>query len=164
MPSDGRYMNFLEINMPIMDYWKESISPVINQVLHNGKIVKLGDNYIIRKSQYCKFINDNAIYIRWDGEVSPCTSLLHNNITYIHNTKRKISHCSYGNVKEDSIIKIWNKEDYSTFRDNVRNFTFSNCVTCGICELAQENLVDCYGNKFPTCGACLWSEGFIQCP
>jgi dihydroorotate dehydrogenase subfamily 1 len=38
------------------------------------------------------------------------------------------------------------------------------CTSCGACELMNNNEEDCFGNKFPTCGGCLWAQGVIQCP
>ena len=162
--TDGRYMNFTNIDMPIMDYWEKPMLTVLGKVLHNGKVVKLGENYVQRKSRFCKFINDASLFVKWDGEISPCMSLLHNNVTYVNNTERKVLHCSFGNIRDSSLLEIWNKEDYVDFRKRVLNFEFSHCLRCCLCERAQGNVSDCYGNKHPTCGACLWSEGFIQCP
>jgi len=37
-------------------------------------------------------------------------------------------------------------------------------ATCGGCERFAGNFVDCTENTFPTCGGCLWAQGFVQCP
>jgi hypothetical protein len=30
--------------------------------------------------------------------------------------------------------------------------------------MTESNQEDCFGNTFPTCGGCLWAQGFIRCP
>lgn len=41
---------------------------------------------------------------------------------------------------------------------------FPPCTFCGGCEMSEDNLTDCMGNPFPACGACVWSQGAVQCP
>jgi len=31
-------------------------------------------------------------------------------------------------------------------------------------SVLEHNEEDCFGNEHPTCGGCLWAQGFIQCP
>ena len=35
---------------------------------------------------------------------------------------------------------------------------------CGWYDFSLANEEDCFGNAFPTCGGCLWSQGVIRCP
>lgn len=65
---------------------------------------------------------------------------------------------------EQGLDEIWNAPDYADFRRRVRNFEFSPCYRCSLCENWEQGLTDCYGNDAPTCGGCLWSEGVISCP
>ena len=37
-------------------------------------------------------------------------------------------------------------------------------VFFGGCELLEENETDCIGSRAPTCGGCLWGQGFAVCP
>lgn len=151
------------LNLPIMDF--ELIPQnVLKSVVRSRLDIQLGKNRIARDTGYCKFIQDDSLFIRWDGEVCPCMALLHNNVTYLHNIERDIRFCSYGNIKEESLIDIWEKEDYRNFRSRVKEFSFSPCTMCGLCDYVESNEEDCFGNTFPTCGACLWAEGFAQCP
>lgn len=71
---------------------------------------------------------------------------------------------SFGNIKNAKLSTIWQSEAYKTFRSNINNFDFSPCTTCGACTFVDDNMEDCFGNLFPTCGGCLWAEGFAQCP
>lgn len=150
------------LNLPLMDF--ENVPPdVLSALIRSGNNIKFGENRFIRKNEYCNFIQDESLFVRWDGEVSPCIALLHNNKTYLNNVEREIRHCSFGNIKKEKLKSIWNGEEYSKFRSRVKNFEFPPCITCS-CELMEKNEEDCFGNPFPTCGACLWSEGFAQCP
>ncbi|MBR0598563.1 SPASM domain-containing protein [Sinanaerobacter chloroacetimidivorans] len=152
------------ISLPIMDFEKPQVKGILGEVFQNASLLRIGENSIVRKSGHCNFINDNCLFIRWDGEFSPCMALLHNNITYLSDTERRIEHCSFGNAKESKITDIWNNKDYFDFRSRVRKFDFSPCTICGHCNYVDDNSEDCYGNQFPTCGGCLWAEGFARCP
>jgi len=59
---------------------------------------------------------------------------------------------------------LWESDSFATFRAARRQFAFSPCSTCGGCERFAANFIDCAGNAFPTCGGCLWAQGFVQCP
>ena len=90
--------------------------------------------------------------------------LLHNGYTYMHNIRRKITHCSFGNIKEQPLAEIWSSKEYKTFRRKFDEFDFASCLYCGHCELFEENREDCIGNTHPACGGCLWAEGVLSCP
>jgi len=122
------------------------------------------DQPVLRKTGYCKFVREGMTFVRADGQVAPCMALLHNGYTYMHNIRRKITHCSFGNVKEQPLAEIWNSKAYKTFRRKFDDFEFASCLYCGHCELFEENKEDCIGNTHPTCGGCLWAEGVLSCP
>jgi MoaA/NifB/PqqE/SkfB family radical SAM enzyme len=90
--------------------------------------------------------------------------LLHTHVTYLFDTERSLKRHIVGNVNEHSLYDLWHTPDYVAFRERVQGFDFSPCTSCGGCELFESNEEDCFGNKFPTCGACLWGQGVIQCP
>ena len=119
---------------------------------------------VLRKTAYCKFVQEGMTFVRADGKVCPCMALLHNSYTYLSNVRRKITHCSFGNIKEQPLSEIWNAREYKTFRRKFDDFDFSPCIYCGHCELFAENKADCIGNEHPTCGGCLWAEGVLSCP
>lgn len=151
------------LSMPIMDF--EQLPPeVLLTVLRDWPQLQLGKNRVVRDAGHCKFIEEESLYVRWDGEVSPCMAMLHTNRTYLQNVERIVRHHSFGNIKEENLEFIWKKKEYEGFRRRVLDFSFSPCTICGICQYAEENQEDCFGNQAPTCGACLWSEGFAQCP
>jgi len=116
------------------------------------------------RRNYCKFVREGIAYVRQDGVVSPCMSLLYDNTIYQQRHKRSITHCGYGNAGDTPISEIWDSAEYARFRGRVERFDFSPCSRCGGCERFESNEEDCYGNTFPTCGPCLWAQGLIQCP
>jgi MoaA/NifB/PqqE/SkfB family radical SAM enzyme len=78
--------------------------------------------------------------------------------------EKKIRRYTLGNIAQEEITSIWKSEEYEKFRDTVKRFDFSPCTECGGCNYSETNEEDCYGNKFPVCGDCLWAKGVIQCP
>ena len=117
-----------------------------------------------RKVDYCRFIHNGVAFVRWDGEVCPCMALLHEQTIYQQNKERYLRPCGFGNINEQSLLKIWEDESYASFRQRVLDFEFSYCTYCGPCDKFKSNEADCFGNTFPTCGACLWAQGVFQCP
>jgi MoaA/NifB/PqqE/SkfB family radical SAM enzyme len=151
------------ISMPILDF--DILPPaVIRSLLRPGRKLKLGENLIERRAGHCKFIDEDSLFVRWDGEVSPCMAMLHRNTTYLHDVEREISFCSYGNLAKMPLGDIWENPDYVAFRSRIKAFDFSPCTVCGACSFVENNEEDCFGNVFPSCGGCLWAEGFAQCP
>jgi Predicted permeases len=69
-----------------------------------------------------------------------------------------------GDIHEKNILDIWNDDIYKALRKRLQDFDFSPCAFCNSCEMANENLEDCFGNVQPTCGGCLWARGLIRCP
>ena len=122
------------------------------------------DQPVLRKTGYCKFVREGMTFVRADGKVCPCMALLHNGYTYMHNIRRKITHCDFGSIKEGPLDAIWNSREYKTFRRKFDEFEFASCLYCGHCELFEENKEDCIGNTHPACGGCLWAEGVLSCP
>ena len=153
------------ISMPLMDARIDAVMEGVSDLLSTDfSFVPVGSGITARRRRYCKFIGDGVAFIRHDGEVSPCMALLHSSETYLDNKKRVVWHHSFGNAGQKSLSDIWNSEEYAQFRSTVRDFQFSPCTQCGGCDFRDENKEDCFGNKKPTCGACLWSEGVLSCP
>jgi hypothetical protein len=61
-------------------------------------------------------------------------------------------------------LAIWKDANYSALRKRIQDFDFAPCAFCNSCEMANENMEDCFGNVQPTCGGCLWARGLIRCP
>ena len=129
-----------------------------------GKMKRFGMDSQPKERDKCPFIAEGSCFIKWDGNVSPCMQLLHNCYTYLYTEKRKNYYKSYGNINTSSIYDIWNSEEFVKFRQSVVLFDYPCCTVCLGCEDRLENVTDCMYNKSPTCGACLWAQGYIRCP
>ncbi|MDR5694400.1 MAG: tungsten cofactor oxidoreductase radical SAM maturase [Armatimonadota bacterium] len=111
----------------------------------------------------CRFVEQRALVIAWDGVVSPCYHLLHSYPFYIYGRRKEVTRYVLGHVGERSLLEIWTSPEYVLFRAKVREFRFPSCVDCGMnCTFAQEN-ADCWGNN-PSCADCLWAQDMILCP
>lgn len=115
-------------------------------------------------SDRCPFIEAGATAVGCDGGVSPCLPLLHSNHNYLNGLDRHARRYVVGNINERSLPELWHAPEYAAFRARVQAFDFAPCTICDGCPLSETNEEDCYGNGFPTCGGCLWAQGFVQCP
>ncbi len=159
--------NSLSISLPLIDvnrYTKEPLYSLFKNYNFNISII---DNMINLENPKCRFIRERSTFIRWDGMVSPCMGLLHESKTYPYlsdNFERVVKSYTLGDINKRKLKEIWDSEEYRNFRNKVNDFDFSPCLQCGLCEYAENNSEDCFGNIFPTCGGCLWAQGVIQCP
>lgn len=153
------------VNLPFMDFdlpeVREGLGGLFAKMNFN---LEVGGVPVPRRSQHCPFVEGGMAFVRSDGEVCPCMALLHNGTTALEQADRRVYHYSFGNVKDQPLSEIWMSPAYGAFRDKVRDFSFSPCMTCGQCDYSETNQEDCFGNEGPTCGACLWAEGFLSCP
>ena len=149
---------FFDLNIP------EAADGIRSLMRKQNFKLYFNDQPVLRQTGYCKFVREGMTFVRADGKVCPCMALLHNGYTYMHNIRRKITHCSFGNIKEYPLKDIWNSREYKAFRKKFDEFDFASCLYCGHCEMFAENKEDCIGNTHPTCGGCLWAEGVLSCP
>ena len=112
----------------------------------------------------CPFVEKGSVSIRWDGAISPCLSLLHTHRSYLDFRLRTSHAFCVGNVNERSLTEAWSDPGYVGLRERLLAFDFAPCTICNSCDMADENLEDCFGSPTPACGGCLWAQGFIQCP
>ncbi|MDR7465556.1 MAG: SPASM domain-containing protein [Armatimonadota bacterium] len=111
----------------------------------------------------CRFIDDRAMVIGWDGGVSPCYALMHSYPYYIYGRRKEVSRYVLGRVGERTLAEIWTSQECVTFPARVRDFRFPSCVDCGMaCSFAASN-EDCRGNA-PSCADCLWAQDIVRCP
>jgi MoaA/NifB/PqqE/SkfB family radical SAM enzyme len=151
------------LDLPLIDANQYTIDPLIQVMGLRPR------NYLTYRKwtdsiDYCPFVRKGSIAIAWDGNVSPCLPLMHQHESYLKELKRTVKRHVVGNIKEQSLKALWELPEYVDFRKRVDEFDFSPCTICTACQMAESNEEDCYGNIFPTCGGCLWAQGFIRCP
>lgn len=153
------------IRLPLMDWTVPDVAQSAASLLSAGMCeIFLSGQRLHRPARHCRFIDEGMAFVRHDGFVSPCMSLLRTSRLYWGGKTRVNQHHFFGNVLQTPLNLIWNSPDYADFRKRVRAFEFSPCCRCSQCDNWENSLPDCYGNNTPTCGACLWSEGIISCP
>ncbi len=153
------------IHMPLMDWTAPGVAQAAAGILSAGMCeIFLSGQRLHRPARHCRFIDEGMAFVRHDGFVSPCMSLLRTSKLCWGGKTRVNQHHFFGNVRNSPLADIWNSPDYADFRARVQAFEFSPCCRCSQCDNWENSLPDCYGNNTPTCGACLWSEGIISCP
>lgn len=152
-----------EVLLPRLD-WRRELDTHILELLQHSTQNSLPPDAVNGAGGYCRFVNEGAMAVSWDGGVSPCISMMHSYDCYVLGRQKRIRRCVFGNLENQSPLEIWNQPDYVRFRDVVCRFDFAPCTDCTGCDLSVSNEEDCYGNRFPTCGDCLWAKGVIQCP
>ena len=114
----------------------------------------------------CKFVQDHAIVVAWDGGVSPCYALSHNyHYHTIDGREKHVSRYVFDNVNDRPLAEIWKSEEYVLFRSAVKAYRFPSCPDCNLrdtCGLREENK-SCWGWD-PSCADCLWSQNIVRCP
>lgn len=151
------------VSLPKLDWDGVTLSSM-KQLARSRASLTLLNYSLSARNDYCEFVQAGYTAVRWDGQVSPCLSLLYDHPEYIRGRRKNVTHYSLGNISTESLRAIWQSPEYSDFRNTLRRFPFSPCTTCGGCERFAFNLEDCSENSFPTCGGCLWAQGFIECP
>jgi len=114
----------------------------------------------------CRFVNDHAVVVGWDGGVTPCYALSHNYSYYTIDSRQKwVERYILGNVNETPIVDIWKSEQYVCFRSEVKAYHFPSCPDCDLratCDLRKRNQ-GCWGWN-PSCADCLWAQDIVICP
>jgi len=152
-----------ELYMPKMDAARLADPALYEAICGNWNLNFTGTHSQLT-SDRCPFIEAGATAVGWDGGVSPCLPLLHSNHNYLNGLDRHAQRYTVGSIHERGLLDLWAEPEYVAFRARVQAFDFAPCTICDGCVLSETNEEDCYGNGFPTCGGCLWAQGFVQCP
>ncbi len=163
------------VSLPRMDPSREVLDS-FGALLRAGARTDFGHMEYRGVSDLCPFVDERSLSVRWDGEVAPCLPLLHDHESRINDHHRTVRAASFGRLTSGgggaggttpvyrSLIELWRDPDYLDFRERLDDFNFSPCTLCDSCDFAYGNEEDCFGNLHPTCGGCLWAQGFIRCP
>ncbi len=120
---------------------------------------------MLKTERRCKFIDDDATMITVDGHVVPCYRLAHDGTEVVFGREKELKAHYFGNIAEDTLLDIWNKDDYYNYRMTVYNNQYPSCMDCDLlegCDMAKVADVDCFGNV-PSCADCLWSRRIVYC-
>jgi putative metalloenzyme radical SAM/SPASM domain maturase len=119
-----------------------------------------------KNNRKCEFVESMSAFVSWDGNIHPCYFLWHRYVCYIGGLEKFVKPWSFGNLKENDILEIWNRDEFRDFRKRVLHYEFPFCFDCSfaLCDYAQmeDFIQDCYTIKVP-CGACLWCTGLFHC-
>ena len=114
----------------------------------------------------CRFVQDHALVVGWDGGVAPCYALAHSySYVAIDGRRKKVQRYTFGDIAQQPLVDIWTSRDYCLFRRHVESFDFPSCPDCDLrasCDLRAENEA-CWGWS-PSCADCLWAQDIIRCP
>ena len=171
--SENLYMHSLDriasqeirpiVRMPFMDIQPQTLK-ALSDVLKGMNPLELTGSLLNRNTDQCPFVERGSLSIRWDGKISPCLPLLYTHKYFLDTRERTSREYFVGDLREHNLFEIWNEAGYRELRKRLQDFDFSPCAFCNSCEMANENLEDCFGNVQPACGGCLWARGLIRCP
>jgi len=151
-----------EVSLPRMDLDELTVERLARAAAgRNGRALP---NQAGGGANRCPFVEKGSVSVRWDGAISPCLPLLHTHRSYLDFRPRTSHAFSVANVNERSLAEAWSDPAYVALRERLLAFDFAPCTICNSCDMADENLEDCFGSPTPACGGCLWAQGFIQCP
>jgi MoaA/NifB/PqqE/SkfB family radical SAM enzyme len=151
------------VHMPLMDV-NEQTSNALTALLKGMNRLELHGSLLNQNTDQCPFVERGSMSIRQDGKVSPCLPLLYTHTYFLGDRERSSKEYFVGDIHENELPHIWNNVSYMELRKRLQDFDFSPCTFCNSCEMASENIEDCFGNVQPACGGCLWAQGFIRCP
>jgi MoaA/NifB/PqqE/SkfB family radical SAM enzyme len=151
------------VHMPLMDIQPETINALAS-VLKDLNRLELAGGTLNQNTDRCPFIERGSLAIRWDGKVSPCLPLLYTHTHFLDDRERTSREYFVGDIHQTDLLSIWSDKSYRDLRKRLQDFDFSPCAFCNSCEMANDNMEDCFGNLQPTCGGCLWGRGLIRCP
>ena len=158
---DGAKVPHLDLpKMDLDEYTKEAIFAAFNSQCS----ISFAGNSWGGANDTCDFVESGTLSIAWSGDVSPCWPLMHTHVSYLHGKPRLSKKHIIGNLSQHSLESLWMHPEYLAYRERLHNFAYAPCTFCGGCDLSESNEEDCIGNTFPSCGGCLWAQGFIQCP
>lgn len=152
-----------KVIFPRMDVGHEIFNH-LDPLFSRYEVSGMAGQEFLKPKNTCPFVDKGSLSVRWDGDVSPCLPLVHTSDSYFKGSLRRNDALFFGSLEERGLLEIWNSKEYSNFRDRVKTFDFSPCVSCTGCEMSETNEEDCYGSIPVSCGGCLWAQGFIQCP
>ncbi len=113
----------------------------------------------------CEFVEGGAAFVSWDGDVHPCYFLWHRTHCFVGGTEKRVAPLSFGSLRTNDLLSIWNGERFRAFRDEVVRYEYPFCHDCNVAlcaDVREEVVEDCHLGAVP-CAACMWCTGIFQC-
>jgi len=115
----------------------------------------------------CDFIEEQSVFIDFEGKVYPCYFLWHSYLAFVHGRRKHVRRREMGDLAKEDLSSIWNREEFRRFRESAKRYDVPFCTDCNLaacCDyvLAEEFEQDCAGTQIP-CGDCLWCKGIFKC-
>lgn len=110
----------------------ETTQEVFNQIMLSGHHLIFAGADLGEGNNWSPFIEKGAMAIRWDGEVSPCLPLLHDQKIFMNGYERSLKRYAVGNVTQRGVCDLWSLPEYLAFRERVQKFDFSPCAFCRV--------------------------------
>ncbi len=119
-----------------------------------------------QSDRYCKFVEEGAMFVTWDGQISPCYFLWHKFSCMRKGYVKQVTPQYFGNIMDNGAEEIWQKGDYISFRNKVRLYDYPECSNCNFppCSFILDEPFeqDCYTIDVPCCD-CHWNLGLLNC-
>lgn len=162
------------VSIPHLLQKDEVLIREVEEVFAETRVV--GDRYgleiefprIIPSSERrCDFIEDESVFVDFEGKVYPCYFLWHSYLAFVHGRRKHVRRRSMGDLAKEDLASIWNREEFRQFRESAKRYDVPFCTDCNLascCDyvLAEEFEQDCAGTRIP-CGDCLWCKGIFKC-
>ena len=119
-----------------------------------------------RTRRQCPFVEDNTLFVTWQGHAAPCYFLWHPYTTVRAGDTKYIDPVYFGNVGVSAPEQIWRADAFSRFRKQVKQYDYPNCHAW--CESRCDYVLeapftqDCCINDIPCCD-CYWGLGLLNC-
>jgi putative metalloenzyme radical SAM/SPASM domain maturase len=116
----------------------------------------------------CAFVDQEAAFIDWLGNLSPCHFLWHGYACRVLGDEKRVEPRHFGNISAAALADIWHSPPLRKFRETVRKGEYPACGDCGsgLCSdvsgASGPFEQDCLGVSVP-CGHCPWSVGQLAC-
>jgi putative metalloenzyme radical SAM/SPASM domain maturase len=119
-----------------------------------------------KAQRHCPFVEEDTLFVNWEGEVSPCYFLWHSYQVMRMGQAKVVKPVFFGNLLEKGLSNVWASEEFRGFREKVKAYEYPNCHSW--CEKRCDYVLDdpfyqdCFINDIPCCD-CHWNLGFLNC-
>ncbi len=119
-----------------------------------------------KNERSCRFVENNSLFVTWDGNLSPCYFLWHQYDCTRSGLTKHVTPLYFGNAMDQDPLVVWNLDAFKAYRKKVLLYDYPFCGNCCftpcsyILDEPFEN--DCYGIDIPCCD-CQWCSGLFNC-